>query len=104
MKNYITSLFLLSGIVTTAQNSILELAEGYQYELSIPFAGDTIVHVPNIDLANELQLEEVHRIIEDDRGTSRIYYWNRWRISYHEINGQRSGSTISRLIKRINYE
>ena len=104
MKNYIASLFLLSGIVTTAQNSILELAEGYQYELSIPFAGDTIVHVPNIALANELQLVELHCIIEDNRGTSRIYYWNRWRISYHEINGQRSGSTISRLIKRINYE
>ena len=104
MKHYITSLFILSGTVTTAQNSILELAEGYHYELSIPFEGDTIVHVPNVDLANELQLEELHRIIEDERGTSRIYYWNGWRISYHEVNGQRSGSTISRLIKQINYE
>ena len=104
MKHYITSLFLLLGIVTTAQNSILKLAGGYHYELSIPFGGDTIVHIPNVDLANELELEELHRIIEDERGTSRIYYWNGWRISYHEFKGQRSGSTISRLKKRINYE
>lgn len=96
MKHYITSLFILTGIATTAQNSILELAEGFDYELSIPFEGDTIVHIPLVDLADELQLKQPQRIIEDDKGTSRFYYWNGWRIAYHVIIGQRSGTTISR--------
>ena len=55
------------------QNSILELVNGYDYELSIPFEGDTIVHIPYVDLAGELQLKQPQRIIEDDRGTSRFY-------------------------------
>ena len=97
MKHYITSLFILTGIATNAQNSILELAEGFDYELSIPFEGDTIVHIPYVDLAGELQLKAPQRIIEDDKGTSRFYYWNGWRIAYHNIFGQRSGTTISRL-------
>ena len=97
MKHYITSLFILTGIATNAQNSILELAEGFDYELSMPFEGDTIVHIQHIDLAGELQLKEPQRIIEDDRGISRFYYWNGWRIAYHVIIGQRNGTTISRL-------
>ena len=97
MKHYITSLFILTGIATPAQNSILELAEGFDYELSIPFEGDTIVHIPHVDLASELQLKEPQRIIEDGKGISRFYYWNGWRIAYHIINGQRNGTTISRL-------
>ena len=97
MKYYIASLFILTGMATNAQNSILELAEGFDYELSIPFEGDTIVHIPHVDLAGKLQLKEPQRIIEDDRGTSRFYYWNGWRIAYHIHIGQRSGSTISRL-------
>lgn len=79
------------------QNSILELINGYDYELSIPFEGDTIVHIPCVDLAGELQLKEPQRIIEDDKGTCRFYYWNGWRIAYHNIIGQRSGTTVSRL-------
>lgn len=79
------------------QNSILELVKGYDYELSIPFEGDTIVHIPHVDLADELQLKEPQRIIEDDRGTSRFYYWKGWRIAYHFHIGQRNGTTISRL-------
>ena len=97
MKHYITSLFILTGIATNAQNSILELAEGFDYELSIPFEGDTIVHIPNVDLPTQMQLRTPHRIIEENSGYSNVFYWRRWRISYHVFIGQRSGSTISRL-------
>ena len=92
----ITTLMLTSAAIM-GQNSILEMAEGYDYELSIAFDGDTIVHIPHIDLAGELQLKEPQRIIEDDRGTSRFYYWKGWRIAYHVHVGQRNGTTISRL-------
>ena len=97
MKQYIISLFLLAGIVTKAQNSIIELAEGYNYELSIPLPGDTVLHIPYVDLPTQMQLGTPHRVIEDERGISRFYYWNGWRIAYHVHNGQRSATTISRL-------
>lgn len=96
MKRYITSILILSGIATYAQNSIIDLAEGYNYEISIPFEGDTIVHLPYVDLPTELKLGTPYRIIEDEKGTSRFYYWNGLRIAYHMNIGQRSATTISR--------
>ena len=97
MKHKIMSLLLLIGVAANAQESILDLAAGYEYELSIPFPGDTIVHVPYVDLPAEMRLGSPHRIIEDDRGHSNIFYWKQWRISYHVVWGQREATTISRL-------
>lgn len=97
MKVLAITTLMLSSAAIVGQNSILELAKGYDYELSIPFEGDTIVHIPHIDLADRLQLKEPQRMIEDDRGTSRFYYWKGWRIAYHFHVGQRNGTTISRL-------
>jgi len=98
MKHYIFSLLLLVGVSATAQEkSILDLADGYKYELSIPFPGDTIVHIPYVNLPVQMQLGAPHRVLEDHRGYSNIYYWRRWRISYHVVSGQRDATTISRL-------
>lgn len=97
MKVLAITTLMLTCTATIGQNSILELVNGYDYELSIPFEGDTIVHIPYDDLAGELQLKEPQRIIEDDRGTSRFYYWKGWRIAYHFHIGQRNGTTTSRL-------
>ena len=91
------SLLLLTGVAANAQKSILDLAAGYEYELSIPFPGDTIVHIDYVDLPTEMQLAEPHRIIEDLNGHSRIFYHKKWRISYHVWYGQRDVTTISRL-------
>ena len=77
--------------------SIVDFACGYPFELSIPFPGDTIVHIPNVDLTMELSLGTPERVISDERGESRIYYYQGWRISYHQILGQRHGTTISRM-------
>lgn len=98
MKHFIASLFALTGITSIAQNSILDLAEGYHYEISIPFSGDTIVHLPYVDLPTQMQLGVPHRVIEDRRGHSNIYYWKGWRISYHTVMGQRSATTITRVM------
>ena len=97
MKHLIMSLLLLTGIAANAQESILDLAEGYKYELSIPFPGDTIVHIDYVDLPTEMQLAEPHRIIEDLNGHSRIFYHKKWRISHHIWYGRRETTTISRL-------
>lgn len=97
MKHYITSLFIFTGIATNAQNSILDVAPGYNYELSIPFPGDTIVHLPYVDLPTQMRLGTPHRVLEDHIGYSNVFYWKRWRISYHVVYGQRDGTTISRL-------
>ena len=56
MKQIIMSLLLLTGVAANAQESILDLAAGYEYELSIPFPGDTIVHIDYVDLPTEMQL------------------------------------------------
>ena len=97
MKHKIMSLLLLIGVAANAQDSILDLAEGYEYELSIPFPGDTIVHLDYVDLPTEMQLAEPHRIIEDLNGHSRIFHHKKWRISYHVWYGRRETTTISRL-------
>ena len=76
--------------------SIVDLAGDFVYELSVPFPGDTIVHIPNIDLTKELSLRSPIRVVSDERGVSKIYYYQGWRVSYHQISGQRNGSTISR--------
>ena len=97
MKHLIMSLLLLTGVAANAQESILDLAAGYEYELSIPFPGDTIVHIDYVDLPTEMQLAEPHRIIEDLNGHSRIFYHKKWRISYHVWYGRRETTTISRI-------
>ena len=56
MKQIIMSLLFLTGVAANAQESILDLAEGYEYELSIPFPGDTIVHLDDVDLPTEMGL------------------------------------------------
>ncbi len=91
------SLLLLTGVAANAQESILDLAEGYEYELSIPFPGDTIVHIDYVDLPTEMRLSTPHRTVEDLNGTSNIYYFKQWRISYHVWYGRRETTTISRL-------
>ena len=77
--------------------SIVDFAGSYPYQVSIPFPGDTIVHIPDVDLAVELSLGTPDRVISDERGESRIYYYQGWRISYHQILGQRHRTTISRM-------
>jgi hypothetical protein len=97
MKHLIMSLLLLTGVAANAQESILDLAEGYEYELSIPFPGDTIVHIDYVDLPTEMRLSAPHRTVEDLNGISNIYYFKQWRISYHVWYGRRETTTISRL-------
>ena len=97
MKKLILSMLLLVGVAANGQNSILDVAPGYNYELSIPFPGDTIVHLPYVDLPTQMKLGAPHRVLEDNRGYSNIFYWKRWRISYHVVYGQRDATTISRL-------
>ena len=97
MKHKIMSLLLLTGVAANAQESILDLAEGYEYELSIPFPGDTIVHLDDVDLPNKMGLSTPNNTIEDQDGISNIYYFEPWRISYHVWYGRRETTTISRL-------
>ena len=97
MKHKIMSLLLLIGVAANAQVSILDLAEGYEYELSIPFPGDTIVHLDDVDLPTEMGLSTPNNTIEDQDGISNIYYFEQWRISYHVWYGRRETTTISRL-------
>ena len=70
MKHLIMSLLLLTGVAANAQESILDLAEGYEYELSIPFPGDTIVHIDDVDLPTEMGLSTPNNTIEDQDGIS----------------------------------
>ena len=98
MRNLIFSLLLLSGVAAKTQESILDLAEGYEYRLTIPFPGDTIVHIDYVDLPKEMNLNNPHRIIEDKDGTSKVYYFEQWRIMYHVWYGRRETTTISRLL------
>ena len=97
MKHLIMSLLLLTGVAANAQESILDLAAGYEYELSIPFPGDTIVHLDDVDLPTEMGLSTPNNTIEDQDGISKIYYFEQWRISYHVWYGRRETTTISRL-------
>ena len=91
------SLLLLTGVAANAQESILDLAAGYEYELSILFPGDTIVHLDDVDLPKEMGLSTPNNTIEDQDGISNIYYFEPWRISYHVWYGRRETTTISRL-------
>ena len=97
MKHLIISLLFLAGVAANAQESILDLAEGYKYELSIPFPGDTIVHIDQVNLPTAMGLSAPHRTVEDQDGTSNIYYFKQWRISHHIWYGRRETTTISRL-------
>ena len=97
MKHKIVSLLFLTGVAAHAQESILDLTEGYEYELSIPFPGDTIVHIDQVNLPTAMGLSAPHRTGEDQDGTSNIYYFKQWRISHHIWYGRRETTTISRL-------
>ena len=97
MKHLIISLLFLAGVAANAQESILDLAEGYEYELSIPFPGDTIVHIDQVNLPTAMGLSTPNNTIEDQYGISNIYYFEQWRISHHIWYGRRETTTISRL-------
>ena len=97
MRNLIFSLLLLSGVAANAQQSILDFAEGYEYEFTIPFPGDTIVYIDYVDLAKEMNLNNPDRIIKDKYGTGNVYYFEQWRITYHVLYGRRETTIISRL-------
>ena len=99
MKQIIMSLLFLTGVAANAQESILDLAAGYEYELSIPFPGDTIVHIDYVDLPTEMQSSRTpHRTIEDQEWyTVESTIYKQWRISYHVWYGRRETTTISRL-------
>ena len=89
MRNLIFSLLLLSGVAANAQQSILDFAEGYEYEFTIPFPGDTIVHIDYVDLPKEMNLNNPDRIIKDKDGTSKVYFFEQWIIMYHVWYGRR---------------
>ena len=98
MKQIIMSLLFLTGVAANAQESILDLAAGYEYELSIPFPGDTIVHIDYVDLPTEMQSSRTpqdYRRLEWYTVESSTH--KKWRISYHVWYGRRETTTISRL-------
>ena len=97
MRNLIFSLLLLVGVSAKGQSTLLELTNGHQYELSIPFHGDTIVLIPEVNLPVEMGLMRPQRIIEDYRGITEVYYWRGFRIAWHVVYGQRNATTISKL-------
>ena len=99
MKLVLTVL-MMNISLCNGQNSILKFADNEYYELSIPFEGDTILHLPEINLPEKLGLNYPTRTISDERGISKVYYKDNWRIIFHQFNSkQRNGTTISRIRK-----
>ena len=99
MKQIIMSLLLLTGVAANAQESILDLAAGYEYELSIPFPGDTIVHLDDVDLPTEMRSKHSQQDYRRSGMVSAVESTThkQWRISYHVWYGRRETTTISRL-------